>query len=144
MPLFEYRAVGPTGAISQGRLEAGGRGEAAATIEGRGLTPLKLSEIGGAPAAAARKVAALTNGGGLKLPGNFKLEGFQSKKVSFSALEDFTRSLSSLLTAGVPLSRALTILYKESNNPAAAMKWRELHDAVIDGAPLAKAFFFYD
>ena len=139
MPLFEYRAVGPTGAISQGKLEAGGRGEAAATIEGRGLTPLKLSEIGGAPAAAARKTAAPGNGGALKLPGKFKLEGFQSKKVSFSALEDFTRSLSSLLTAGVPLSRALTILYKESSNPAAAAKWRELHDTVIDGAPLAKA-----
>ncbi len=39
----------------------------------------------------------------------------------------------------MPLSRALTILYKESSNPAAGAKWRELHDAVIDGAPLAVA-----
>ena len=37
--------------------------------------------------------------------------------MPFSALEDFTRSLSSLLTAGVPLSRALTILYKECVQP---------------------------
>ena len=135
MALFEYKATGPSGAITQGRLEAGGRADAMATIEGRGLTPLRLAEVGGsAPAARPR------NGGSAKVPaakGGFA--GFQSKKVPFSALEDFTRSLSSLLTAGVPLSRALTILYKETSQPAAAAKWKELHDAVIDGAPLAKA-----
>ena len=135
MALFEYKASGPGGAITQGRLEAGGRADAMATIEGRGLTPLRLAEVGGAPAARPRN-----NGGSVKVPspkGNFA--AFQSKKVPFSALEDFTRSLSSLLTAGVPLSRALTILYKETSQPAAATKWKELHDAVIDGAPLAKA-----
>jgi type II secretory pathway component PulF len=64
---------------------------------------------------------------------------FTSKKVSFASLEDFTRSLSSLLTAGVPLSRALTILYKECANPTAAAQWKELHDLVIDGVALAEA-----
>ena len=39
----------------------------------------------------------------------------------------------------MPLSRALTILYKECAHPAAATKWRELHDMVIDGMPLAKS-----
>ena len=139
MALFEYKAVAASGAISQGKLEAGGRGDAMQTLEGRGLTLLRLAEIGGSAPVSAPRASNNGNGaaksagiGGLKL-------NFQSKKVSFSALEDFTRSLSSLLTAGVPLSRALTILYKESSNPAAAAKWRELHDAVIDGAPLAVA-----
>ena len=108
-------------------------------IEDKGLTPLRLSEVGG-NAVAVRNTkplaAASANGnGGTKKPAF----GFQSKRVPFAALEDFTRSLSSLLTAGVPLSRALTILYKETSNPPAAAKWRELHDAVIDGAPLAVA-----
>src|SRR5207249_1652671 len=58
---------------------------------------------------------------------------------SFAALEDFTRSLSSLLTASVPLSRALTILYKETSDAAAGAKWKELHDLVVDGVPLATA-----
>jgi type II secretory pathway component PulF len=47
--------------------------------------------------------------------------------------------LSSLLAAGVPLSRALVILYKEASAPAASAKWKEVHDAVIDGIPLAEA-----
>ncbi len=138
MPVFEYKALAVGGATTQGRVEAGGRAEAMGMIEDKGLTPLRLSEVGGsAPATRASKsVAAANNGGAAKKPAAFS---FQSKKVPHAALEDFTRSLSSLLTAGVPLSRALTILYKETSQPAAAAKWRELHDAVIDGAPLAAA-----
>ncbi len=137
MALFEYKAAAPSGAITQGRLEAGGRADAMATIESRGLTPLRLAEIGGNGAPSPRASA---NGSSAKSASpKTQFAAFQSKKVPFSALEDFTRSLSSLLTAGVPLSRALTILYKETSQPAAAAKWRELHDAVIDGAPLAKA-----
>jgi len=75
---------------------------------------------------------------GLKLPASVSFS-FKSKKVSFSDLEDFTRSLSSLLAANVPLSRSLTILHKECANPVAAEKWRALHDLVIDGVPLAEA-----
>ena len=55
------------------------------------------------------------------------------------ALENFTRLLSSLLAAGVSLSRALVILYSEASTPAAAAKWKEIHDLVIDGMPLAEA-----
>jgi type IV pilus assembly protein PilC len=97
-------------------------------IESLGLTPLRIQET-------ATGRAAASNGNGQKAAG----WSFQSKRISFSALEDFTRSLSSLLTAGVPLSRALTILYKECANPAAAAKWKELHDLVIDGVSLAEA-----
>ncbi len=108
-------------------------------IEELGLTPLRLVETGGnGSSKSSSKPSSSSNGSAKASTGlNFKLGS--SKKVPFAALEDFTRSLSSLLTAGVPLSRALTILYKECPNPAAAAKWRELHDFVIDGMPLAKA-----
>ncbi len=94
---------------------------------------MKLAETGvSAPGAAQARAAAM------KMPPAPKW-GFKSKRVPFAALEDFTRSLSSLLTAGVPLSRALTILYRECSNPAAGAKWKELHDLVIDGVALAEA-----
>jgi len=63
----------------------------------------------------------------------------KSDKVSPRALENFTRLLSSLLAAGVPLSRALVILCKEASNPAAQAKWKEIHDYVVDGMSLADA-----
>jgi type II secretory pathway component PulF len=62
-----------------------------------------------------------------------------SEKISARALENFTRLLSSLLAAGVPLSRALTILHKEASTPTAAAKWKEIHGLVIDGISLADA-----
>jgi type II secretory pathway component PulF len=37
------------------------------------------------------------------------------------------------------LSRALVILHKESSNPAAQAKWKEIHDYVVDGMSLADA-----
>ena len=126
MPIFAYKAMQANGAATEGSIEAGGRQDAARTLEARGLTPLRLTEKNATPANAAPTAM---KGRAL----------FQSTRVTFDALEDFTRSLSSLLAANVPLSRALTILYKESSNPVASAKWRELHDLVIDGVPLAEA-----
>jgi type II secretory pathway component PulF len=133
MAVFEYKALKSNGTATAGRVDAGGRKDAMRMIEELGLTPLRLTETADATTASASSAANT-----LKLPGGMKLN-FKSTRVSFAALEDFTRSLSSLLTAGVPLSRALTILYKECSQPVAAIKWRELHDFVIDGMPLAKA-----
>ena len=129
MPVFEYKAVQENGTAIEGRVDAGGRQDAVRMIEERGLTPVRLTESAAAPANGARAV---------KLPAFGKWK-WESTTVSFAALEDFTRSLSSLLAGNVPLSRALTILYRETANPAAAAKWRELHDLVIDGVPLAEA-----
>src|SRR5207302_1822484 len=82
MPIFEYKAVGASGAVSTGSLDAGGRGEALRMIEERGLTPLKLAETAGGASKPARSA-------GIKLPAAGKFKLFQSKKVSFAALEDF-------------------------------------------------------
>ncbi|MDQ3621734.1 MAG: type II secretion system F family protein [Verrucomicrobiota bacterium] len=129
MAIFEYRAIEANGAVTQGSIDAGGRQDAVRMIEQRGLTPVRLTETTTAPAAPSRS---------FKLP-TVGTWAWKSKRVPFAALEDFTRSLSSLLAANVPLSRALTILYKETSHPAAAAKWRELHDLVIDGVSLADA-----
>ncbi|MES2570240.1 MAG: hypothetical protein V4710_09330, partial [Verrucomicrobiota bacterium] len=92
MATFEYRAMQGNGAVSEGRLEASGRQDAVRILEGRGLTPVKLVETGnGAPAArSAAKAPAAAPG----TPGKWS---WQSSKVTFTALEDFTRSLASLL-----------------------------------------------
>lgn len=126
MPLFQYKAVQANGAVAEGQLDAPGRPEAFRQMEGLGLRPISLSEKSSAKAAAEPAKIALP----LFTP---------SKKVSPRALENFTRLLSSLLAAGVPLSRALTILYKEASTPAAGEKWREIHGLVIDGMSLADA-----
>ncbi len=127
MPTFSYKALQPNGVIAEGVLDAPGRPDALRQIETLGLRPVNLSE----KAAEASKNGAAT-------PGQFSFK-FASKKVSAKALENFTRLLSSLLAAGVPLSRALVILCKEAPSPVIAAKWKGIHDLVVDGMSLADA-----
>src|ERR1035437_1936783 len=128
MPLFQYKALQANGAMSEGQLEATDRQGAFSQIAGLGLRPVSLSEKAGAGAAT-----------GFALPAALAGLSFRKRsvKVSGRELENFTRLLSSLLAAGVPLSRALVILHKESSSPAASAKWKEIHDLVIDGMSLA-------
>jgi type II secretory pathway component PulF len=130
MPLFQYKALQADGAMAEGQVEAADRQGAFAQMAGLGLRPVSLSEKAG-----------VGKGSGFALPASLAALSLRkrSPKVSARELENFTRLLSSLLAAGVPLSRALVILYKESSSPAASAKWKEVHDLVVDGMALADA-----
>ncbi len=130
MPTFAFKALQGDGTIAEGQIEAGGRHEALRQMETRGLRPIRLAESkNGKPQRPADKAE----------PSSFNFSLGGSQKISARMLENFTRLLSSLLAAGVPLSRALVILCKEAASPAAAAKWKEIHDQVIDGKSLADA-----
>ncbi len=135
MPVFEYRALTPDGSITTGQIEAGGRQEALRQMDGRRLRPIRLVERGSAGGRAAPAAAAKDSSTGL----GGLLHFGASQKISARVLENFTRLLSSLLAAGVPLSRALVILHREATTPAARAKWKEIHDLVVDGMSLADA-----
>lgn len=122
MALFQYKAITSAGVLTEGSLEASGRQAALKELETQGLNPVDLNE---------------GKGGAVAASGDGDL--FANKKVSGKDLETFTRLLSSLLAAGLPLSRALVILVKETRAPAAKAKWKEIHDLVIDGVSLADA-----
>jgi type II secretory pathway component PulF len=133
MPTFQYRALQANGVVTEGQLDAPGRPDAFRQIEVLGLRPVSLAEKAGsngkngsAAASAAGELGKLS-------------VTFGSKKVSSKDLENFTRLLSSLLAAGVPLSRALVILFREASKPLVKAKWKEIHDYVIDGMSLADA-----
>lgn len=132
MPVFTYKALQANGGFAEGQLEAAGRQDAFRQMEGLGLRPVSLSEKAGTSKTAGTKTTESAPGLSLSLP-----LGKASQKVTAKALENFTRLLSSLLAAGVPLSRALVILHKEAAAPAAAAKWKEIHDCVVDGMSLA-------
>lgn len=125
MPTFQYKALQPNGSVAVGQIEAAGRPEAFRQMEAQGLRPINLVES--------------RNGNGNGKAAAAPQFSLGSKKITPRALENFTRLLSSLLAAGVPLSRALVILHKEASSPVAAAKWKEIHDRVVDGMSLADA-----
>lgn len=123
MASFHYKAIQPDGSMIRGSLEAGGRSEALRQIQNLGMKAVKVAEASSSAAPSERR---------LRLP-------WKSNRISFALLENFTRLLSSLLSAGVPLSRALVILQREAETPTAGAKWKEVHDLVVDGMSLADA-----
>ena len=149
MPVFQYKAIQSDGTVAQGEIEASGRSDAFRTMEARGLRPVKLAEATNGrhvakPTEARKKrvepekqeTTAAERGQDQTARTTFSFGG---KKITPRMLENFTRLLSSLLAAGVPLSRALVILTKEASTPAAREQWKLIHDRVVDGLPLATA-----
>jgi len=130
MPTFSYRALQADGKFAEGVLDAAGRPDALRQIETLGLRPVNVTEKAG--------VAAKNGSATSPAPaaGSFSFK-FESKKVSAKELENFTRLLSSLLAAGVPLSRALIILQREASSAAAKATWKKVNDQVVDGLSLA-------
>jgi type II secretory pathway component PulF len=135
MPTFQYKALQANGTMTEGRLEAPGRPDALRQMETLGLRPINLSETTAAKSKS-KPGAPAKNGAAPAAAGNVSFN-FAAKKVSAKELENFTRLLSSLLSAGVPLSRALVILSKESSKPAVSAQWKLIHDRVVDGMSLA-------
>src|SRR5215207_4168866 len=148
MPQFAYKAMQHDGVLTEGFLDASNRQEAMRQVEGRGLKPIKLAESAGGAVAKRASIFRAPDKGGAN--GSSSSDGpatsssptlsFGGKgKITPRMLENFTRLLSSLLAAGVPFSRALVILHRESAEPVAKAKWKEIHDLVIDGMSLSDA-----
>ena len=144
MAVFQYKAIQNDGTIAQGEIEATGRSDAFKTMEASGLRPVRLSERQGSsarthepkkrrPDSSEKPKEAVDSE-----PAKQRFS-FGGKKITPRMLENFTRLLSSLLAAGVPLSRALVILHKEASTSAARDQWKLIHDRVVDGLPLATA-----
>ena len=125
MPNFQYKALNSGGVLDTGLIQASSRPDAFDKIKQLGLKLVQLEET-------AEGGAGLAKAGRVSLP-------WKQTRISFKMLGTFTRLLSSLLAAGVPLSKALSILYRETTDPAASKKWREVHDLVIDGVSLSDA-----
>jgi len=89
---YQYKAINGNGTVANGDIEAGGRQDAFRKMEALGLKPIKLIEK------ESKSAGKPSSDGSVMLP-------WKSSRITFKMLENFTRLLSSLLSAGVPLSR---------------------------------------
>ncbi|MFH0965934.1 MAG: type II secretion system F family protein [Planctomycetota bacterium] len=120
MPVFSYKALDRSGAEVSGTLTAEGRSAVIAEIVARGLHATRVEER--REASDVRPTARSPRG-----------------RVSQGSVEAFTRQLANLLSAGVPLSRALHLICRETSQPVARSQWTAIHDDVVGGTALAEA-----
>ena len=118
MPLFEYKAVAPSGETVQGTMDA-------PSLE---LVVLKLQEAGNI-LLQAREAGA----GGMGL-GRFGIgaRGIRSREVA-----QFTQQMSTLLGAGLPLDRSLQVLIDLADNDRVRRTVSEIRDHVREGGSRA-------
>ena len=114
MPTFAFEAINNAGKKTTGSIEAGSAEEAIKKVRAQGLFPSgvkeqKISGSGGAVAKTVRDTKKKKKGF------NFVIGGVSTKKLCL-----FTRQLSTLQDAGLPLLRSLQIL--ESQQKPSALK----------------------
>ncbi len=120
MSKYHYRAVDESNRIHEGDIEAPNRTGAITAIANRNWRPISLTEPG------AKKK------GEIPLPAFFK-----KKKVKSDDIVMFTRQLSAMVGAGVPLLRALGSLEEHSDSPTLKVVVAEIFKDVQSGTPLA-------
>ncbi len=131
MAKFKYTAIDAQGKQIAGRLDAASEEKARAKLTGQRLMVTSLVAEGGASLLSPK-----ANGK--------KSKGFSfGKKVNAETLAIFTRQLSTLLQAGMPLLRSLEILHKQEKNPALKEALAGICENVQSGTNLSDAMMQY-
>lgn len=120
MPEYKYTARQQNGSIHKGTITAQNRVAAMTTLQGRQLTPMVVQEV---------------KRGGMNI--DIKLPG--STGVKNRDLVIFTRQFSVMVSAGVPILRALTILKEQSESAAFRLILEETTSDVQGGMSLSDA-----
>ena len=132
MPTFTYEAMNSVGQLVKGTIEAANSDEAYTKVRVQGNFPTKIKEKAarrgarkGAAAGAADQPRRAKRGGGGRAP---------SKLISL-----FTRQLSTLVSAGLPIVRSLQILEEQQKPGPMRVTIRLIKEDVTEGSSLSEA-----
>lgn len=134
MPTFAYEAMNDAGKPTKGIIEATNKEEAIARIKSQRLFPTNVAEQKASKKdGAAKKAAKPKKKGG----------GFSFGRVKQKQLTGFTRQLSTLQDAGLPLLRSLQILEQQQKPGALKNVLLGVCEEVEGGASLSEAMSKY-
>lgn len=129
MPQFTYKAKQGPAKIVHGTIEAESLDGAIGKIVRQGLTPLDVGSV---------------NGESEKQPKSVKRIPFSfSKRVSLNELVQFTRQMSDLVDASVPILRSLQIVAGQTQNPYFKNIIETIYAFVRDGGSFSDALAQY-
>ena len=123
MSVFEYVALDDKGHQRKGFIDAPGVAAARQKLREENVYPVEINQ------AENRKETALS--------GALKINIWQ--RVSANDVSIFTRQLSTLLGAGMPLVPSLSILMKQANNPLLKKSLAQIREQVNEGKSLTES-----
>jgi general secretion pathway protein F len=122
MPTYRYKAVGPSGDVIAGEMEAANQSAVVERLQELGHLPVRADEVKEGAAA-----------------GWLTRDLFAHRRVPRKAVGLVTRELATLLGAGVPLDRSLEILIDLADKEAVRKLLVRVLDGVRGGSSLAEA-----
>lgn len=134
MPRYSYVALDSRGQESTGVIEAASQNEAIGQLRQAGYFPKSIIDEAKAPKQKAAKSVAKTSGaksGGISL--------FQKTTIKSKTLMIFTRQLATLIDAGLPLLRGLTVLSKQEPDPVLRRVITGLAESVQGGSTFSES-----
>ncbi|MFH0908547.1 MAG: type II secretion system F family protein [bacterium] len=135
MPKFKYVALDSRGKESQGEIDAENQTVAITRIREKGLFPTNIVDAGAAKAA--KKTLPGVKGGGAGLKMEIRMPVLFSR-VKPKQLMVFTRQLATLVDAGLPLVRCLTVLEKQEKNPALKRALTQMAESIQSGSTFSE------
>jgi len=133
MPTFTYEAMNSVGQPVKGTIDATNSDEAIAKVRAQGNFPTKIKEKA-VRRGGARKVAAA---GAAEQPRRAKRGGGGRAPAKLISL--FTRQLSTLVSAGLPIVRSLQILEEQQKPGPMRVTVRLVKEDVTEGSSLSEA-----
>ena len=120
MPDYSFTARQQSGKVQKGTLTAHDRSAAIAALRSKQLTPIVVKEAGG-----------------VSLSMNISIPGFSGVKAKDRVI--FTRELSTMINAGVPIVRALNVLKEQNESIPLKKVLDDITEDVQGGKPLSVA-----
>ena len=137
MPRYTYVALDARGQEASGVIEANTQNDAVGQLRQAGYFPKTIAEEGKGKAAKVQK-AAVTKSAASK-PISLNLPFLERKTVKGKTLMIFTRQLATLIDAGLPLLRGLTVLAKQEPDPVLRKVIVNLAEAVQGGGTFSES-----
>ncbi|MCX6876341.1 MAG: type II secretion system F family protein [Verrucomicrobia bacterium] len=131
---FQYSALDAKGEQTTGVVSATNEAEAKQKLHVQGLYLTQIDEVGKGKASARAKAPSKAKG---KMAGS--TSGKSGKRIKPKILMIFTRQLATLIDAGLPLLRSLTVLGKQEPNPVLRATLSALADSVQSGATFSES-----
>jgi type IV pilus assembly protein PilC len=124
---FKYEAKDQAGKLVKGMLSAGSQADVVADLRRRNLQPIDIKRAGAFEAML---------GGGAKGPKKAMAKRASCRK---GELDVFTRQLSTMLAAGIPMLEALEILAEQAESPGFAFCLDKVVTDIRSGSDFSKA-----
>ena len=139
MPRFNYVALDSRGQEASGVIEANSQSEAVGHLRQAGIFPKAIAEEGKGGKMAKAVKAATRQAASPKKPSNITLPFLERKTVKAKTLMIFTRQIATLIDAGLPLLRGLTVLAKQEPDPVLRKVIVSLAEGVQGGGTFSES-----